>query len=123
VGLKGEPGTDGRHGKEGKSGKHGTDGKNGEDGKIGPKGPNGEDGKKGPKGDSCKSELQVHLNALKSYVDMKFDVLKGMVDKTMSRTAASGVVEDDEDKDYDMKERMADMQEQLSKTFTELTSA
>jgi len=54
---------------------------------------------------------------------MKFDVLKGMVDKTMSRTAASGVVEDDEDKDYDMKERMADMQEQLSKTFTELTSA
>jgi len=123
VGLKGEPGTDGRHGKQGKPGKNGKDGKNGEDGKIGPKGPAGEDGKKGPKGDSCKSELQVHLNALKSYVDMKFDVLKGMVDKTMSRTAASGVVEDDEDKDYDMKERMADMQEQLSKTFTELTSA
>merc|ERR1711998_341643 len=101
----------------------GKDGKSGRDGKIGPTGPKGVDGKKGPKGDSCKSELQVHLNALKSYVDMKFDVLKGMVDKTMSRTAASGVVEDDEDKDYDMKERMADMQEQLSKTFTELTSA
>jgi len=26
-----------------------------------------------------KSELQVHLNALKGYVDMKFDVLKGML--------------------------------------------
>merc|ERR1711991_1005179 len=111
AGRKGEPGTDGRHGKQGKPGK------------IGPVGPPGDDGKKGPKGDSCKSELQVHLNALKSYVDMKFDVLKGMVDKTMSRTAATGVVEDDEDKDYDMKEKMADMQEQLSKTFTELTSA
>merc|ERR1719399_2041486 len=97
---------------------NGKDGKNGEDGKIGPKGPAGEDGKKGPKGNSCKSELQVHLNALKSYVDMKFDVLKGMVDKTMSRTAASGVVEDEED----MKEKMADLQARLSKTFTELTS-
>merc|ERR1711968_262681 len=110
-------------GKRGAAGKNGKDGKPGRDGKIGPTGPPGVDGKKGPKGDSCKSELQVHLNALKSYVDMKFDVLKGMVDKTMTRTAASGVVEDDEDKDYDMKERMADMQEQLSKTFTELTSA
>jgi len=50
---------------------------------------------------------------------MKFDVLKGMVDKTMTRTAASGVVEDEDD----MKEKMADLQEQLSKTFTELTSA
>merc|ERR1712046_438459 len=66
----------------------------GKDGKIGPVGPPGDDGKKGPKGDSCKSELQVHLNALKSYVDMKFDVLKGMVDKTMTRTADSGVVKD-----------------------------
>lgn len=27
-----------------------------------------------------KNELQVHLNALKGYVDMKFDVLKGMID-------------------------------------------
>jgi hypothetical protein len=26
-----------------------------------------------------KNELQVHLNALKGYVDMKFDVLKGMM--------------------------------------------
>merc|ERR1711918_145183 len=122
-GETGDRGDQGVQGKQGEPGKHGKDGKNGEDGKIGPKGPAGDDGKKGPKGDSCKSELQVHLNALKSYVDMKFDVLKGMVDKTMSRTAASGVVEDDEDKDYDMKERMADMQEQLSKTFTGLTSA
>merc|ERR1711924_478624 len=103
----------------GKPGKDGKDGKNGKDGKIGPVGPPGDDGKKGPKGDSCKSELQVHLNALKSYVDMKFDVLKGMVDKTMSRTAATGVVEDDDD----MSAKMSDLQEQLSKTFTELTSA
>merc|ERR1711924_121191 len=103
----------------GKKGKDGADGKNGKDGKIGPVGPPGIDGKKGPKGDSCKSELQVHLNALKSYVDMKFDVLKGMVDKTMTRTAASGVVEDEDD----MKDKMADLQARLSKTFTELTSA
>merc|ERR1712178_485574 len=105
----------------GKAGKNGIPGPNGKDGKIGEKGPNGEDGKKGPKGDSCKSELQVHLNALKSYVDMKFDVLKGMVDKTMTRTASSGVVEDDEDEDV-MKDRMADLQQQLSKTFTDLTT-
>lgn len=26
-----------------------------------------------------KAELQTHLNALKGYVDMKFDVLKGMM--------------------------------------------
>merc|ERR1711966_475827 len=95
AGRKGEPGTNGRHGKEGEKGKAGKHGLDGKDGKIGAKGPAGSPGKKGPKGDSCKSELQVHLNALKSYVDMKFDVLKGMVDKTMSRTAASGVVEDD----------------------------
>merc|ERR1712139_65467 len=107
----------GKGGTRGKKGKDGRNGKNGKDGKPGAKGPIGINGKKGPKGDSCKSELQVHLNALKSYVDMKFDVLKGMVDKTMTRTASSGVVED-EDKDYDMKERMEDLQEQLSKTFT-----
>merc|ERR1712188_43177 len=104
----------GTHGKEGKKGKDGKNGTNGKDGKIGPVGPAGENGKKGPKGDSCKSELQVHLNALKSYVDMKFDVLKGMVDKTMTRTAASGVVEDEDD----MTSKMSELQDQLSKTFT-----
>merc|ERR1712070_1019199 len=99
-------------GRKGKPGKDGKDGKNGKDGKIGPVGPPGDDGKKGPKGDSCKSELQVHLNALKSYVDMKFDVLKGMVDKTMSRTAASGVVEDTDmlDEGEEVKTKMADLQ-------------
>merc|ERR1711898_86301 len=105
-------GNNGRHGKRGAGGKNGKNGKPGKDGKIGPTGPAGTAGKKGPKGDSCKSELQVHLNALKSYVDMKFDVLKGMVDKTMSRTASSGVVEVAEDDD-DMKEKMADLQQQL----------
>jgi len=33
-----------------------------------------------------KNELQTHLNALKGYVDMKFDVLKGM----LSNQGASG---------------------------------
>jgi len=54
---------------------------------------------------------------------MKFDVLKGMVDKTMTRTASSGVVETEQEDDDVMRNRMADLQEQLSKTFTELTSA
>jgi len=31
------------------------------------------------------------LNALKSYVDMKFDVLKGMMDKTLARTSEGEV--------------------------------
>jgi len=59
----------------------------------------------------------VHLNALKSYVDMKFDVLKGMVDKTMTRTADSGVVEDD------TSEKMDTLQQQLATTFTQLSKA
>lgn len=52
---------------------------------------------------------------------MKFDVLKGMVDKTMSRTAASGVVEDTDmlDEGEEVKTKMADLQQQLSKTFTQ----
>merc|ERR1711966_380049 len=108
AGRKGEPGTNGRHGKEGEKGKAGKHGLDGKDGKIGAKGPAGSPGKKGPKGDSCKSELQVHLNALKSYVDMKFDVLKGMVDKSMAR---AGSAEEDED----MTTKMSDLQSQLSK--------
>merc|ERR1712167_444320 len=96
--MGGANGRSGKHGVHGKKGKNGKNGKNGKDGKPGKKGPPGPNGKKGPKGDSCKSELQVHLNALKSYVDMKFDVLKGMMDKTMTRTASSGVVEDTSEK-------------------------
>jgi len=60
----------------------------------------------------------VHLNALKSYVDMKFDVLKGMVDKSMSRTAATGVVEDNDEDDLS-EDKMADLEAQMSKTFSE----
>ena len=45
---------------------------------AGAKGPPGKQGEQGDPGDEVKSELQVHLNALKGYVDMKFDVLKGM---------------------------------------------
>merc|ERR1711959_816148 len=117
AGRKGEPGTDGRHGKPGKKGKDGKNGKNGQDGKIGPQGPPGEDGKKGKKGDSCKSELQVHLNALKSYVDMKFDVLKGMMDKTMTRAASGGVVEESDDS----KMELSKMQKQLTATMEDLS--
>jgi len=50
---------------------------------------------------------------------MKFDVLKGMVDKTMSRTADTGVVEDD----TDTSEQMSDLQTKLATTFTQLTKA
>jgi hypothetical protein len=50
---------------------------------------------------------------------MKFDVLKGMVDKTMTRTASSGVVEDDDD----TSEKMDDLSKQLTKTMTELSQA
>jgi len=45
---------------------------------------------------------------------MKFDVLKGMVDKSMTRTAAGGVVEDADM----MKARLSDLQEQLMKSLT-----
>lgn len=41
-----------------------------------------------------KSELQVHLNALKGYVDMKFDVLKGMLG---DGKAAGGAAPGEED--------------------------
>jgi len=112
-GRKGTPGRNGKHGRRGKKGKNGKNGKNGKDGKPGKKGPPGPNGKKGPKGDSCKSELQVHLNALKSYVDMKFDVLKGMMDKTMTRTASSGVVED-------TSEKMSTATKELTDTMTKL---
>jgi len=104
-------------GRTGKRGKDGKNGKNGKDGKAGIKGPAGVNGKKGPKGDSCKSELQVHLNALKSYVDMKFDVLKGMMDKTMTRAASGGVVEESDDS----KMELSKMQKQLTATMEDLS--
>jgi hypothetical protein len=114
-GRKGRAGKTGKTGRHGKGGKNGHNGKNGTAGKPGPKGPAGGNGKKGPKGDSCKSELQVHLNALKSYVDMKFDVLKGMVDKTMSRAAAGGVVEESRDS----KMRLSKMEKQLTESMVD----
>merc|ERR1712094_45979 len=112
-GRKGRKGSTGLTGRTGKRGKDGKNGKNGKDGKAGIKGPAGVNGKKGPKGDSCKSELQVHLNALKSYVNMKFDVLKGMMDKTMTRTASTGVVED-------TSEKMSTATKELTDTMTKL---
>jgi len=36
-------------------------------------------GADGSPGDQVKNEVATHLNALKGYVDMKFDVLKGML--------------------------------------------
>merc|ERR1711975_211658 len=71
AGRRGSKGANGVPGPNGKKGKDGKPGRNGKHGKAGPAGKPGPDGKKGPKGDSCKSELQIHLNALKSYVDMK----------------------------------------------------
>merc|ERR1712094_99812 len=98
-------------GSAGRNGKHGHRGKNGINGKAGKKGPAGLSGKKGPKGDSCKSELQVHLASLKTYVDMKFRVLQGMMDKTMSRTASTGVVRDETDAmTKEMQNTMAELQ-------------
>jgi len=52
---------------------------------------------------------------------MKFDVLKGMVDKSMTRSSA-GVVEDEGElgeSDVDMTSKMDELQTQLSKTFTQ----
>jgi len=65
-------GTDGKPGKDGTKGINGPDGATGKLGKLGPDGAGG---------DHIKNELKVHLNALKSYVDMKFDVLKNMMAK------------------------------------------
>jgi len=66
------PGPNGAAGKDGKDGIHGPMGASGKPGKA---------GDQGEAGDHIKSELKVHLNALKSYVDMKFDVLKSMMNK------------------------------------------
>merc|ERR1712196_505242 len=96
---------------QGPSGRKGSAGRNGKHGHPGKKGPPGLPGKKGPKGDSCKSELQVHLASLKTYVDMKFRVLQGMMDKTMSRTASTGVVRDEtEAMTKEMQNTMAELQ-------------
>jgi len=51
---------------------------------------------------------------------MKFDVLKGMVDKSMTRSSG-GVVEDEGElgeSDVDMTSKMDELQSQLSQTFT-----
>merc|ERR1711918_188233 len=116
-GPRGAKGANGRPGMPGKKGKDGKDGKNGKHGKVGQPGKKGPDGKKGPKGDSCKSELQIHLNALKSYVDMKFDVLKGMMDKTLARTT-EGSVELGEDEDTGL----GDMETQLQQSMTSMAN-
>jgi hypothetical protein len=83
----GRVGSDGKHGSHGKKGK---DGRHGKDGPDGAKGPPGKQGEQGDPGDEVKSELQVHLNALKGYVDMKFDVLKGMLGGAEGGAAAPG---------------------------------
>lgn len=62
----------------------------------------------------------MHLNALKNYVDMKFDVLKGMVDKTMTRSAESGVVEDG---DEASQQKMDSLQQQLATSMAQLSKS
>lgn len=54
------------------------------------------------------------MNALKSYIDMKFDVLKGMMDKSLTRTANTGVVEESKEE----KLKMQSYTKRLSKSMT-----
>jgi len=75
----------------GEDGKQGPDGRDAEDGPPGLPGKTGNEGQQGEQGDKIKSELKVHLNALKGYVDMKFDVLKSMMTKYSSKTGAKPV--------------------------------
>jgi hypothetical protein len=75
----------------GPAGADGAPGKDGKDGLPGPRGPSGKPGKEGAQGDAgddIKKELKVHLNSLKGYVDMKFDVLKSMMSKYGNKKAA-----------------------------------
>jgi hypothetical protein len=53
-----------------------------------------------------KAELQTHLNALKGYVDMKFDVLKGMMANDAPADEGGG-----EEFEKTMRESMLRMQE------------
>lgn len=57
------------------------------------------------------------MNALKSYVDMKFDVLKGMMDKTLARSAegASELGEDDDLMGDDGKNIEAQLEQSMTK--------
>jgi len=79
AGRPGDAGRDAEHGKDGAVGKMGEAGPDGTNGIEGSRGPPGKEGAQGDAGDQVKNELQTHLNALKGYVDMKFDVLKGMM--------------------------------------------
>jgi len=79
AGAPGEKGAEGRQGEKGTNGALGPNGRNGINGVDGPRGNPGKDGEAGDAGDNVKSEVTVHLNALKGYVDMKFDVLKGIL--------------------------------------------
>lgn len=54
--------------------------------------------------------MQVHLNALKGYVDMKFDVLKGMLG---SDEAAEGGGEEDLDSLQDVMRKSMSRMESL----------
>lgn len=56
----------------------------------------------------------MHLNALKGYVDMKFDVLKGMVSKYSSKKGAKAP---ELGEGARMKKKMAQAHTHLSRTF------
>lgn len=60
------------------------------------------------------------MNALKSYVDMKFDVLKGMMDKTLARSSegAAELGEDDDLMGDDGK--MDDIESELRSSMTQM---
>jgi len=55
------------------------------------------------------------LNALKSYVDMKFDVLKGMMDKTLARTSEGEVELGEDDDTSDLGGMETQLQESMEK--------
>merc|ERR1712139_259322 len=79
VGMPGQPGQAGGRGLPGVKGPRGRPGRPGRPGHKGKTGFPGKMGATGEAGDHVKNELQTHLNALKGYVDMKFDVLKSMM--------------------------------------------
>lgn len=59
------------------------------------------------------------MNALKSYVDMKFDVLKGMMDKTLARSAEGAGEELGEDDDL-MGDDGKDIEAQLEQSMAKM---
>lgn len=64
----------------------------------------------------------MHLNALKTYVDMKFDVLKGMMDKTLARSS-EGAAELGEDDDMMVGDgKLDDLESTLQESMSQMSN-